>query len=179
MNEKELRNLMYTAQLPDKGPFVIRYPRGRGVMTDWECEFEEIQVGTGRKLKDGDDMAILTIGPLGYDAQEAIAEVEAETEKDGKKLNIALYDMRFVKPLDGKILDEVGRKYKRIITVENGVRNGGFGSAILEWMDDHGYRPVIERMGLPDSFVEHGTVDELKSIVGIDKDGIKKQILKL
>ena len=179
MNEKELRNLMYTAQLPDKGPFVIRYPRGRGVMTDWECEFEEIQVGTGRKLKDGDDMAILTIGPLGYDAQEAIAEVEAEAEKDGKKLSIAHYDMRFVKPLDGKILDEVGRKYKRIITVENGVRNGGFGSAILEWMDDHGYRPVIERMGLPDSFVEHGTVDELKSIVGIDKDGIKKQILKL
>ena len=169
MNEHELRNLMYTAQLDGKGPFIIRYPRGRGVLVDWRCPFQEIPVGTGRKLTDGDDVAVLTIGPLGNDVQEIIAELPEKT--------VAHYDMRFLKPLDENILHEVGRKFQRIITVENGVRNGGLGSAVLEWMNDHGYQPRITRMGLPDRFVEHGTVDELRHIVGIDKESIKKEIL--
>ena len=169
MNEHELRNLMYTAQLAGKGPFIIRYPRGRGVLVDWRCPFQEIPVGTGRKLTDGDDVAVLTIGPLGNDVQEIIAELPEKT--------VAHYDMRFLKPLDENILHEVGRKFQRIITVENGVRNGGLGSAVLEWMNDHGYQPRITRMGLPDRFVEHGTVDELRHIVGIDKESIKKEIL--
>ena len=169
MNEHELRNLMYTAQLDGKGPFIIRYPRGRGVLVDWRCPFQEIPVGTGRKLTDGDDVAVLTIGPLGNDVQEIIAELPEKS--------VAHYDMRFLKPLDENILHEVGRKFHRIITVENGVRNGGLGSAVLEWMNDHGYQPRITRMGLPDRFVEHGTVDELRHIVGIDKESIKKEIL--
>ena len=169
MNEHELRNLMYTAQLDGKGPFIIRYPRGRGVLVDWRCPFQEIPVGTGRKLTDGDDVAVLTIGPLGNDVQEIIAELPEKS--------VAHYDMRFLKPLDETILHEVGRKFQRIITIENGVRNGGLGSAVLEWMNDHGYQPRITRMGLPDRFVEHGTVDELRHIVGIDKESIKKEIL--
>ena len=169
MNEHELRNLMYTAQLDGKGPFIIRYPRGRGVLVDWRCPFQEIPVGTGRKLTDGDDVAVLTIGPLGNDVQEIIAELPEKS--------VAHYDMRFLKPLDETSLHEVGRKFQRIITIENGVRNGGLGSAVLEWMNDHGYQPRITRMGLPDRFVEHGTVDELRHIVGIDKESIKKEIL--
>ena len=169
MNEHELRNLMYTAQLEGKGPFIIRYPRGRGVLVDWRCPFQEISIGTGRKLCDGDDVAVLTIGPIGNDVQEIISET---TEK-----SVAHYDMRFLKPLDETILEEVGRKFKRIITIEDGVRNGGMGSAVMEWMNDHGYQPCITRMGLPDRFVEHGTVDELRHIVGIDKESIKKVIL--
>lgn len=172
MNEHELRRLMYTAQLPDKGTFVIRYPRGRGVLTDWKCDFEEIAVGTGRKLKDGIDMAVLTIGPIGNTAAEAIAEVE----NADKKRSIAHYDMRFLKPLDEKMLNEIAQKYTRIITIEDGVRNGGFGSAVLEWMADHGYSPRMTRLGLPDAFVEHGTVAQLQQIAGIDKDAIKKHI---
>ena len=169
MNEHELRNLMYTAQLEGKGPFIIRYPRGRGVLVDWRCPFQEISIGTGRKLCDGDDVAVLTIGPIGNDVQEIISET---TEK-----SVAHYDMRFLKPLDETILEEVGRKFKRIITIEDGVRNGGMGSAVMEWMNDHGYQPSITRMDLPDRFVEHGTVDELRHIVGIDKESIKKVIL--
>ena len=172
MNEHELRRLMYTAQLPDKGTFVIRYPRGRGVLTDWKCDFEEIAVGTGRKLKDGIDMAVLTIGPIGNTAAEAIAEVE----NADKQRSIAHYDMRFLKPLDEKMLNEIAQKYTRIITIEDGVRNGGFGSAVLEWMADHGYSPRMTRLGLPDAFVEHGTVAQLQQIAGIDKDAIKKHI---
>ncbi len=172
MNEHELRRLMYTAQLPDKGTFVIRYPRGRGVLTDWKCDFEEIAVGTGRKLKDGIDMAVLTIGPIGNTAAEAIAEVE----NADKQRSIAHYDMRFLKPLDEKMLNEIAQKYTRIITIEDGARNGGFGSAVLEWMADHGYSPRMTRLGLPDAFVEHGTVAQLQQIAGIDKDAIKKHI---
>ncbi|UPS43815.1 1-deoxy-D-xylulose-5-phosphate synthase [Prevotella sp. E15-22] len=169
MNEHELRNLMYTAQLEGKGPFIIRYPRGRGVLVDWRCPFQEISIGTGRKLCDGDDVAVLTIGPIGNDVQEIISELSEKS--------VAHYDMRFLKPLDETILEEVGRKFKRIITIEDGVRNGGMGSAVMEWMNDHGYQPCITRMGLPDRFVEHGTVDELRHIVGIDKESIKKVIL--
>ena len=167
MNEHELRRLMYTAQLPDKGPFVIRYPRGCGVLTDWRCPLEEIKVGTGRRLHDGDDLAVLSIGPIGNDVEQAIA---------GSSRSVAHYDMRFLKPLDEDILHEVGRRFKHIVTIEDGVRNGGLGSAVLEWMNDHGYTPHIVRMGLPDHFVEHGTVGQLRQIVGIDVESISKCI---
>ena len=175
MNEHELRRLMYTAQLPGKGTFVIRYPRGCGVLTDWRCPFEEIEVGTGRKLQDGTDLAILSIGPIGNTVEEAIKEIQ---EKTGPQLSIAHYDMRFLKPLDEKMLKEIGERFNRIITIEDGVRNGGLGSAVLEWMNDHGYHPAITRMGLPDEFVEHGTVQELRHIVGIDKEAILKELAK-
>jgi 1-deoxy-D-xylulose-5-phosphate synthase len=178
MNEHELRRLMYTAQLPDKGPFVIRYPRGRGVLVDWKCPLSEIKVGTGRKLKDGTDLAVLTIGPIGNDAALAIAEAEKEQTDKGQSFSVAHYDMRFLKPLDDNILEEVATHFKKIITIEDGVRNGGLGSAILEWMDDHHFSPEIIRMGLPDKFVEHGTVDQLHQLVGIDKDNIKREILR-
>lgn len=169
MDEKELRRLMYTAQLPDKGMFVIRYPRGRGVNKDWKCPLEEIKVGTGRKLKDGDQVAILTVGPIGNDAQKAI---QALPQQD----KVAHYDMRFIKPLDDQLLDEIGKKFKKVITIEDGVRNGGFGSAVLEWFNDHGYAPSVQRMGLPDEFVTHGSVDELMRIVGLDASHIKQNI---
>lgn len=169
MDEKELRRLMYTAQLPDKGMFVIRYPRGRGVNKDWKCPLEEIKVGTGRKLKDGDQVAILTVGPIGNDAQKAIQTLPQQDK-------VAHYDMRFIKPLDDQLLDEIGKKFKKVITIEDGVRNGGFGSAVLEWFNDHGYAPSVQRMGLPDEFVTHGSVDELRRIVGLDAPHIKQNI---
>ena len=169
MNEHELRNLMYTAQLEGKGPFVIRYPRGNGVLTNWRCPFEEIKIGTGRKLRDGDDVAVLTIGPMGNDVAKVIDEI--------KDLSVAHYDMRFLKPLDEDILHEVGKKFRRIVTVENGVRKGGLGAAVLEWMSDHDYDVKVTRMGLPDQFVEHGTIDQLREIIGLDNESIKKAIL--
>ena len=169
MDEHELRRLMYTAQLPGKGPFVIRYPRGGGVLKDWRCPLEEVPVGTGRKLCDGNDVAVLSIGPIGNDVKDVVDKINDRS--------VAHYDMRFLKPLDEKILDEVARKFSRIVTVENGVRDGGLGSAVLEWMNDHGYHPQVVRLGLPvDSFVEHGTVAELQKIVGLDKDSISKAI---
>ena len=193
MDEHELRRLMYTAQLPDKGPFVIRYPRGGGVLQDWRCPFEEIKVGTGRKLKDGDDVAVLSIGPIGNNVTEAIKilkesgvgsqESGARSRESGvgsqESVSVAHYDMRFLKPIDEQILEEVGRKFKRIITVENGVKQGGLGSAVLEWMNDHGYSPEVIRLGLPDQFVEHGKVCELNKIVGLDPESIAKAILML
>ena len=169
MDEHELRRLMYTAQLPNKGPFVIRYPRGGGELQDWRCPLEEVEVGTGRKLKDGTDIAVLSIGPIGNNVTRAIAELDDSA-------SVAHYDIRFLKPLDETLLNEVGRKFKRIITVENGVRNGGMGSAVMEWMSDHNYQPQIMRLGIPDKFIEHGKVSELQAIVGIDKEGIKKAI---
>ena len=172
LDEHELRRLMYTAQLDGKGPFVIRYPRGCGSLVDWRCPLEEIPVGTGRKLREGDDTAILSIGPIGNDALKAAVECAMYHQ-----VRCAVYDMRFLKPLDEKILHEVGTKYKRIITVEDGVRNGGLGSAVLEWMNDHGYQVQITRLGLPDQFVEHGTVAELQQIVGLDTESIKREIL--
>jgi len=172
MNENELRNLMFTAQLPDKGAFVIRYPRGRGVLVDWHNDFEEVKVGTGRRLKKGSGVAVLTFGPVGNNAAEAIASVEREHED----AHIAHYDMRFVKPLDEELLEEACQMCRHIITVEDGVREGGFGSAVLEWVEDHGHKNTVMRLGLPDSFVEHGTVGELQHIVGIDAEGIKKAI---
>lgn len=169
MNEHELRKLMYTAQLEGKGPFIIRYPRGNGVLTNWRCPFEEIKVGTGRKLRDGNDVAVLTIGPIGNDVAEVIDGI--------KELSVAHYDMRFLKPLDEDILHEVGKKFHHIVTVENGVRKGGLGTAVLEWMSDHDYNIKITRMGLPDQFVEHGTINQLREIIGLDNESIKKAIL--
>ena len=190
MDEHELRRLMYTAQLPDMGPFVIRYPRGRGVLEDWHCQLEPVEVGTGRKLRDGTDVAVLTIGPIGNDVEEILAPpsapegatIDFSADKtieapSGAVGGAAHYDMRFLKPLDEKILDEVGRKFQRIVTVEDGVRNGGLGSAVLEWMSDHGYHPQITRLGLPDEFVEHGEIGELRQIVGLDKESIRQAIL--
>ena len=171
-DEHELRRMMFTAQKNGKGPFVIRYPRGNGYLSDWRCKLEEITVGTGRRLKDGSDMAVLTLGPIGHNAAEAIAELEKE--QPGR--TIAHYDMRFVKPLDEKLLKEVAQRYGTVVTVEDGVRNGGFGSAVLEWLSDHGYNTKVTRLGLPDTFVEHGKVEELQHIVGIDKEGIKKAL---
>ena len=174
MDEHELRRLMYTAQLPGKGTFVIRYPRGKGVQVNWRCPLEEVAVGTGRKIRDGKDLAILSIGPIGNTVEEAIEDMETA----GASQLPAHYDMRFLKPLDETILKEVGEHFSRIITVEDGVKNGGLGSAVLEWMNDHGYHPQITRLGLPDEFVEHGTVEELQHIVGIDKEAIIAAINK-
>ena len=172
MDEHELRRLMYTAQLPGKGTFVIRYPRGRGVLADWHCPLEEVEVGTGRKLRDGKDIAILSIGAVGNNAAKAVEGME----QDGAVVSCAHYDMRFVKPLDEKLLREVAGKFNKIITLEDGSREGGFGSAVLEWMDDNGYHPDIVRLGLPDRFVEQGTVAELQHITGIDADGIRRAV---
>ena len=168
MDEHELRHLMFTAQLEGKGPVVIRYPRGRGVLTDWKCEMKEIAVGTGRRLKEGAVIAVLSIGPCGNTVAEAV-----------KDTDVAHYDMRFLKPLDEYILKEVGGKFQKIITVEDGVRNGGLGTAVLEWMNDHGFHPVVKRIGLPDKFVEHGSVEELHKLVGMDVESIKSVIAKL
>ena len=170
MDECELRRLMFTAQLPDKGPFVIRYPRGRGSVVDWRCPFEEIPVGKGRQLCDGSDVAVVTIGPIGVQAAEAIDELGALTAK------VAHYDLRFLKPLDEEMLHEIGQRFKKIVTIEDGVRKGGMGTAVMEWMSDHGYHPAVHRLGIPDHFVEHGTVEELRRIVGIDKESIKNAI---
>ncbi|MFC2738574.1 MAG: 1-deoxy-D-xylulose-5-phosphate synthase [Prevotella sp.] len=167
MDEHELRRLMYTAQLPDKGTFVIRYPRGRGRLIDWKCQLEEIEVGTGRRIREGESIAILSIGPIGNIVEDAIEETN---------LNIAHYDMRFLKPLDSKLLQEVGEQFKTIVTVEDGAREGGMGAAVLEWMADNGYTPRIVRLGLSDKFVEHGTVEQLYEACGINKDAIKKVI---
>lgn len=172
MNEHELRRLMYTAQLPGKGTFVIRYPRGRGVLADWHCPLEEVKVGTGRKLRDGDDIAVLSVGPVGNNVVKAVEMME----NDGDGISVAHYDMRFVKPLDENLLKEVAAKFKHVITVEDGVREGGFGSAVIEWMEDNGQHLDIVRLGLPDHFVEHGTVAQLQSIVGIDAEGIRRAI---
>lgn len=168
LNEHELRRLMYTAQLPGKGVFVIRYPRGCGSLADWRCPLEEVEVGTGRKLCDGTDVAVLSIGPVGNEVTKAIERCER---------SVAHYDMRFLKPLDETILQEVGNRFQKIVTIEDGVRNGGLGTAVTEWMNDHGYHPQIVRMGLPDSFVEHGTVKELHHIVGLDAEAILKELL--
>lgn len=179
MDERELRRLMYTAQLPRKGTFVIRYPRGKGVLTDWECPLKEIEVGTGRRIHDGWDVAVLSIGPIGNDVEKAIKLVEGaeSSTSNGHCPSIAHYDMRFLKPLDEKLLEEVGNRFSRIITIEDGVRNGGLGSAVTEWMSDHGYTPHIARMGMPDHFVEQGTVQQLREICGIDIESIKKRLL--
>ena len=170
MNEHELRNLMYTAQLPNKGPFVIRYPRGRGVLVDWQNPFEEVPVGKARKLSDGEEVAVLSLGPLGNTVQKVVRELKEEG------MSVAHYDMRFLKPIDKDVLQEVGTRFHRIMTVEDGVIQGGLGSAVIEYMADHNLHPEVIRLGLPDHFVEHGTPDELDRLVGLDADTIKLKI---
>jgi len=171
-DECELRRLMFTAQKPEKGTFVIRYPRGRGRIADWRCPLEEIPIGKGRKMREGSDIAVVTLGPIGNLAADAI---QALSKQPGAP-SVAHYDLRFLKPLDEEMLHEIGENFSRIVTVEDGVRMGGMGSAVLEWMADHGYKPEVKRLGLPDTFVEHGTVPELQSIVGIDAESIRKAI---
>ena len=173
-DEIELRNLMYTAQLPDQGPFVIRYPRGRGILTDWHKPLEPVVVGTGRKIKEGDDVAVLSIGPIGNLAEHAITTWEKESGKTA-----ALYDMRFLKPIDTGILKEVGRKYSRIITIENGTITGGLGTAVMEFMADNGFTPIIRRLGLPDRFIEHGSTPQLLHLCHIDEDAVISTLSEL
>ncbi len=174
-DEAELRRLMYTAQLPGKGTFVIRYPRGRGSLVDWRCPLEEVPVGKGRVLKEGRDIAVITLGPIGTTVAEAIRQAEAQ--KPG--LSIAHYDLRFLKPLDEMMLTIIAQRFQHIFTIEDGSRVGGMGSAVLEWMDDHGYSPEVIRLGLPDHFIEHGTVEELRQIVGLDTHSICERILSI
>ncbi len=163
-DEHELRNLMYTAQLPDMGPFVIRYPRGRGKLRDWENEYQEVKVGTGRCLKQGTTLAIITLGPIGQTLKEIV-----DTLPEDEREKVGLYDLRFVKPLDTEMLHGIGKTYKSIMTVEDGVITGGAGSAVLEFMEDNGYKLPVHRFGLPDRFVEHGPVGKLYEVCGLDK----------
>ena len=173
MNEEELRNMMYTAQLKDMGVWSIRYPRGTGVMTEWKTPFSEIKVGTGRKVCDGDDLAILSLGHIGNYAVDA-TKVLAE-----KGTSVAHYDMRFAKPLDEKLLHEVFAKHNKVITIEDGCLTGGFGSAIVEFMADNGYFAQIQRLGVPDRFVDHGSQKELHIECGYYKDDIVNSAIKL
>ena len=171
LNEWDLRNLMYTAYSAKEGTFVIRYPRGKGEKADWHNEMEILPVGKGRMLKEGTDVAVLTLGPVGNEALKAIAKAE----KEG--VSAALYDMIYLKPIDEELLHEVGRKFKRIVTIENGVIKGGLGSAVLEFMADNGYTPRMKRIGVPDRFIEHGSVPELFRLCGMDSDSIA-EVLK-
>ncbi|HCW08492.1 MAG TPA: 1-deoxy-D-xylulose-5-phosphate synthase [Cytophagales bacterium] len=174
MNEQELRNLMFTAQLPrNEKAFSIRYPRGQGVMPNWRTPFEKIEIGTGRKIKEGDELAILTLGHIGNYA----IEVCNRLEKNG--VNIAHYDMRFVKPLDEKLLHEIFTKFKKVITVEDGCVQGGFGSAVVEFMVDNNYSSEIKRLGMPDHVIEHGEQIELHRECGFDPDGIEQTVLSM
>jgi 1-deoxy-D-xylulose-5-phosphate synthase len=173
MNEEELRNLMYTAQLKDQGPFSIRYPRGNGVMNDWKTPLKEIRIGEGRKVSIGDDVAILTIGHPGNFAQEAIQELK------GSGISVAHYDMRFVKPIDEVMLHEVFSKFKHVITIEDGCLMGGFGSAVIEFMVDQKYQAEVVRLGIPDEYVHHGTQEELWSDCGFDAPAIVKEVKTL
>ena len=168
MNEEELRNLMYTSQLPDQGPFSIRYPRGKGVMVNWKTPFKEIKIGTGRKIKNGEDIAILSLGHVGNYAVDACEQLNA------KGIDAAHYDMRFAKPLDSLLLHEIFGKFSHIITVEDGCVVGGIGTAIAEFMLDNGYSSSIKRLGIPDSYIEHGTQEELHAECEYDANAISK-----
>lgn len=173
MDECELRRMMYTAQLPDMGTVVIRYPRGKGVKRDdWHCELEAIPIGKARQISDGSDVAVLSYGPIGNDVQTAISQLASE----GISLSVAHYDMRFCKPLDTEVLESVSERFSRIVTVEDGQLAGGFGSAVLEWLSDNGKTTRVRRIGLPDRFIEHGTVNELRHIAGTDIESIKQAI---
>ena len=172
-DETELRKLMYTAQLPGKGTFVIRYPRGRGSVVEWKCPLEEVEIGKGRKLKEGNDVAVLSIGPIGTEVEKAIQMAESSHD-----ISVAHYDLRFLKPLDEQLLHEVGTHFKRIVTVEDGVKNGGMGSAVLEFFNDQNYDVKVLRIGIPDEFVEHGTIPQLRKIIGMDAESICKTIIE-
>lgn len=171
-DEHELRRMMYTAQLPDMGPVVIRYPRGSGLLVDWKCPLEKIEVGTAREMKPGKDLAVLSIGPIGNTAAKAISKIEESMPE----ISIAHFDMRFLKPIDKNMLKKIGQNFDKIITIEDGVKMGGLGSAVLEFMAENNFSPKIKVLGLPDEFVEHGSVAELQHEVGIDLEGICNQI---
>ena len=172
-DEASLRNLLYTAQSADRGPFAIRYPRGKGSNPDWRTPMHEIAIGRGQRLVDGNDVAVLTIGPM---ANKAAAAIERARRENG--IEAAHYDMIFLKPIDEQLLDEVGRKGCPVITVEDGVRDGGLGSAVTEWMNDHGYHPHITRIGVPDMFVPHGKVPQLMNLCRMDEDAIYNAIVQ-
>ena len=171
LNEEELRDMMYTAQLPGSGTFVIRYPKGRGTMTDWQTPFKVLEPGKGRKLRDGKDVAILSIGPVGNEVKIAAIALEKDN------IRIAHYDMRYLKPIDESLLHEVFRNFDRVITVEDGTITGGLGSAVLEFMADHGYKANVQRLGVPDRFIEQGTLAQLHAECGYDAEGIVKKVL--
>lgn len=174
MNEAELRDLMYTSQLPREGnAFTIRYPRGQGVMPEWRTPMKEVEIGTGRKLRDGSDIAILTLGHIGNYASEACIKLEAEA------ISAAHYDMRFVKPLDERLLHEIFSKFDKVITVEDGCITGGFGSAVVEWMAQNGFASKVKMLGIPDRIVEHGTQSELHAECNFDTKGIFEASLTL
>jgi 1-deoxy-D-xylulose-5-phosphate synthase len=170
-NEVELRNLLYTAQLPNMGPFVIRYPRGKGYIIDWKQPMKALEIGKGEKLKEGKDLAVLTLGPIANCTAKAIEIVEKE-----HNISIAHYDLRFLKPLDQEMMHEVAKNFKHIITLEEGVIQGGFGSAVLEFISDNGYNNQVKRLGMPDNFIEHGTPEELMHMLGLDTEGIAQSI---
>lgn len=171
MNEEEMRNMLYTAQLEEMPPFAIRYPRGRGVMPEWKTEFQKIEPGKGRLVTSGSDLVVLSLGPVGNNVEKAI--------KEFGNSSIAHYDMRFLKPLDENILHDVFQNFKKVITVEDGTVIGGFGSAVLEFMSDHNYSSSVKRLGIPDRFIEHGTIEELQAECGYDVNGIKQALLDI
>ncbi|MBO7051528.1 MAG: 1-deoxy-D-xylulose-5-phosphate synthase [Prevotella sp.] len=184
MNEHELRRMMYTAQLPDQGPVVIRYPRGCGVIEDWQCPLEPLEVGKGRVVNDNEnedennndnaETAVLSIGTVGNNVQEALSMLTPD-----ERASIVHYDMRYLKPLDTSILHKVGKQCRRVITIEDGVKDGGLGSAVLEFFADHDMHPEVVRLGLPTTeFVEHGTVQQLQHLVGIDAESIVNELRK-
>ncbi len=173
-NEHELRNLMFTAQLKNDRPFVIRYPRGRGSLVDWKNDMKEVEIGKAEYLKSGDEWAVLTIGTMAVPAAKAIESLENELGKD----KVAHYDMRFLKPLDEDMLHQIGKQFKKIITIEDGVIRGGFGSAVLEFLTDNQYHIGVKRLGIPDTFIEHGSPAELYADLGLDVQGLKKSFLE-
>lgn len=171
LDEEELRNMMYTAQLPDRGPFSIRYPRGNGFTKDWQTPLRQLQIGKGRCLSEGEDLAILSIGTIGHEALKAIHESDS--------YSIALYDMRFLKPIDEELLHQVLRKFRYVITIEDGTVTGGLGSAVAEFISDHHYSTTLVRLGVPDHFIEHGTQQQLYAECGFDKQGIIRCINRI
>jgi 1-deoxy-D-xylulose-5-phosphate synthase len=173
MNEAELRNLMFTASQPDMGPFTIRYPRGEGVMPEWRTPLQQIAVGTGRVIQEGEEVAILTFGHIGNYAVEVCQNLKKEN------IRIGHYDMRFAKPLDEKMLHAIFRQYDKIITVEDGCLQGGFGSAVLEFMADHQYQAQVKRLGIPDAIIEHGSQLQLHRECGFDPQGIEQTVREM
>jgi 1-deoxy-D-xylulose-5-phosphate synthase len=174
LNERELRNMMYTAQLDEQTmPFSIRYPRGEGVMVEWRTPFEKIEIGKGQMINDGEGLAVLSLGPLGNYVQEALARLNAEG------LYPAHFDMRFVKPLDTDLLYDVFGRFDRVVTIEDGCLQGGFGSAVIEFMVDHGYTAHVKRLGIPDRFIEHGTPDQLFDECGYGKAAIFQTMMEM
>jgi 1-deoxy-D-xylulose-5-phosphate synthase len=174
LNERELRNMMYTAQLDEQTlPFSIRYPRGEGVMVEWRTPFEKIEIGKGRMVNDGEGLAVLSLGPLGNYVQEALKRLNEQG------LYPAHFDMRFVKPLDNELLHDVFGRFDRVVTIEDGCLQGGFGSAVIEFMVDHGYTAHVKRLGIPDRFIEHGTPDQLFDECGYGKAAIFQTLMEM